>query len=234
MKSHYLEKKLALIMRPESPLLGQSEDFWRQLTNIARIRILKQDCGDKVRAFLLAESSLLVWQDRMILSTCGEGNLMAVIPWLQGQLGQESLAAWLEEVPEYGAEVSWGRRREGDVSLLKPFEDTRKTVLLEFSENKFPTEIQNLLPRDVEIFQEHQFAPVGYSCNICQGNNFLTLHFSPNVGAACLSLESYGFDRLHEKLSKVGQRALGARRILTPKPCALSLPQNLSAAGSAS
>jgi len=215
MKPLYLEKKLALILRPGLSLLDQAEAFWRELTSVARVRILRQDRAPAVRAFLLAESSLLVWRDRLMLSTCGSGELKSLVPWLKEQFGDDAVVASLYETPEWTTELSLRREVEGAVSALASWGGFRKSVLVGFARRDFPAELRALLPRDAEIFQEYDFEPVGYSCNACEGKNYLTLHFSPELEGSCLSLESRGFEKVYDAIFHA------SKELLIPTKCIL-------------
>jgi len=223
MKPVYLEKKLALILRPGLSLLDQPEAFWRELTSVARVRILRQDRAPSVRAFLLAESSLLVWRDRLMLSTCGSGELKALVPWLRKQFGAAAVAASLYETPEWSTELSLRREVGGDTALLASWGECRKSVLVGFAPRDFPAALREMLPRGAEIFQEHDFNPVGYSCNACEGEAYLTLHFSPEAEGSCLSLESRGFEAVQNALLEAGEKLLSPQTIYRSgplfKPC---------------
>ncbi len=208
MKPLYLEKKLSLILRPGLSLLDQPEAFWRELTSVARVRILRQDRAPAVRAFLLAESSLLVWRDRLMLSTCGSGELKALVPWLREKLGDDAVLASLYETPEWMTELSLRREVGGDAALLPSWGSCRKAVLVGFARRDFPAELRALLPRDAEVFQEHDFDPVGYSCNACEGKAYLTLHFSPEAEGSCLSLESRGFEKVADAIFQASKKLL--------------------------
>ncbi len=218
MKPLYLEKKLALVLRPGLSLLDQPEAFWRELTSVARVRILRQDRAPAVRAFLLAESSLLVWRDRLMLSTCGSGELKALVPWLREKFGDDAVVASLYETPEWTTELSLSREVVGDAARLAAWGGCRKAVLVGFARRDFPEELRALLPRDAEIFQEHEFDPVGYSCNACEGEAYLTLHFSPEGEGSCLSLESRGFEAVQEDLLEAGEKLLSPKMIYRSGP----------------
>lgn len=213
MKPLYLEKKLALVLRPGLSLLEQPEAFWRELTSVARVRILRQDRAPAVRAFLLAESSLLVWRDRLMLSTCGSGELKSLVPWLKEQFGDDAVVASLYETPEWTTELSLRRESEGKVSALASWGGCRKSVLVGFARRDFPAELRAVLPRNAEIFQEHDFDPAGYSCNACEGESYLTLHFSPEGEGSCLSLESRGFEAVQGALLEVAAKRLSPKTI---------------------
>ncbi|KAB2838565.1 hypothetical protein F9K50_09055, partial [bacterium] len=82
----------------------------------------------------------------------------------------------------------------------------------------FPAALREILPRGAEIFQEHDFDPVGYSCNACEGEAYLTLHFSPEAEGSCLSLESRGFDAVQNALLEAGETLLSPGTIYRSGP----------------
>ena len=216
MKHVYLEKKLTLNLRPELNWLDQPEEFWRELTATAGVRILKHARGVGVRAFLLAESSLLVWQRRLILMTCGSGEPLRLLPYLERRFGPDAIEASIFENPEFDPDLKLRRETLGISDKAEEWSKTRKTVLLDFSLRYLSAELKNLLPRKVEIFQDHDFEPVGYSCNACDGESFFTLHFSPDEASSCLSFESRGFDQAHEAILQRSLQLLHPQRVFHP------------------
>lgn len=200
MKPLYLEKKLTVLFCPEVNLLEQSDGFWQEFTAAAKVRILRQDSGKTVHSFLLAESSLLVWRDRLLLSTCGQGELRDLLPWIRKRFGENAVKAALFEAPEFSPDFSLRSCWEGDAESLAAWGKSDKSVLLDFVRRDFPDELRRLLPREAEVFQEHDFKPEGYSCNACVGDAFLTLHFSPEAHGSSCSFESRGFPTLHQEL----------------------------------
>ncbi len=97
------EKKLELIFKDEvGNLLNKPRSFWDELVDLAAAKILSSIETDDCRAFLLLESSLFVWKDRIILITCGTTTLINAAEHLVSLFGKESLKeAFYERKNEY-------------------------------------------------------------------------------------------------------------------------------------
>jgi len=82
------EKKVELVIDPELPSLRQrGESFWRDIVVRARAEVLSCVSGSRCDAYLLSESSLFVFDHKMIMITCGRTTL------------PEAVLALLETVP---------------------------------------------------------------------------------------------------------------------------------------
>ena len=67
------EKKIEIIFSKGSPsLLEKPESFWKNILKIARAEIVSKLISPQLHAYLLSESSLLVWKNRLVLITCGQ------------------------------------------------------------------------------------------------------------------------------------------------------------------
>lgn len=71
------EKKLELIVTANTPSLRSlGTDFWSTVVQCAKADILSQISNDHCDAYLLSESSLFVWDDRIVMLTCGNSRLV--------------------------------------------------------------------------------------------------------------------------------------------------------------
>ena len=71
------EKKLQVIFKPDTlPLRAMDSSFWQKVVNAANAAILSSITNEHCDAYLLSESSLFVWDDRLTLITCGETTLV--------------------------------------------------------------------------------------------------------------------------------------------------------------
>jgi len=83
-----VEKKLEVKLRPPPHLSNQpffrdiSPAEWGYLLQSFGCRILNVEKNDHFDAYLLSESSLFVYSDRVILKTCGTTRLLSCIPTL--------------------------------------------------------------------------------------------------------------------------------------------------------
>jgi S-adenosylmethionine decarboxylase len=81
------EKKIELIVSKEcSSLLDFELNFWEELVSLSQASILSKIENDYVKAFLLSESSLFVWKDRILMLTCGETKLVDSASFLISKL----------------------------------------------------------------------------------------------------------------------------------------------------
>jgi S-adenosylmethionine decarboxylase len=71
------EKKLEILTDTSfPPLRSLGNDFWRRVVELARARIISAISGNSCDAYLLSESSLFVWDRRMLMITCGKTTLI--------------------------------------------------------------------------------------------------------------------------------------------------------------
>ena len=74
------EKKFELIVSlSEKSLLDLDNSFWHEIVHACKASILSEVNNKYVKAFLLSESSLFVWHDRIIMITCGTTGLANAI-----------------------------------------------------------------------------------------------------------------------------------------------------------
>mmetsp|Transcript_32238 Transcript_32238/g.95929 ORF Transcript_32238/g.95929 Transcript_32238/m.95929 type:complete len:407 (+) Transcript_32238:82-1302(+) len=80
------EKKLEVYFRTSvsqpSGFRQYGAEAWSELLSLAACTILNQRSNDHCDAYLLSESSLFVFADRVILKTCGTTTLLLVLPRL--------------------------------------------------------------------------------------------------------------------------------------------------------
>jgi len=71
------EKKLEILAAGPLPSLRSlGNDFWGRVVGLARARIISAVSDDACDAYLLSESSLFVWNWRMLMITCGRTTLI--------------------------------------------------------------------------------------------------------------------------------------------------------------
>jgi S-adenosylmethionine decarboxylase len=71
------EKKLEMIIEPSRPSLRSwGDEVWAEVVAQAQAQILSKISSDHCDAYLLSESSLFVWDDRLTMITCGQTTLV--------------------------------------------------------------------------------------------------------------------------------------------------------------
>lgn len=77
------EKKLEIVFTKEAGnLLKRPESFWHNLVEKAKAKILSSVVNPSLQAYLLSESSLFVWENRLTLITCGQTTLIEAAKFL--------------------------------------------------------------------------------------------------------------------------------------------------------
>jgi len=75
------EKKLELILcAPRPKIRANRNDRWKRVVRAAGADILSRKSTRQLDAYLLSESSLFVWDDRILMITCGRTTLTAALP----------------------------------------------------------------------------------------------------------------------------------------------------------
>lgn len=72
------EKKAEIVFRDVN-LFEKDQDYWSEVVEKCEAKILSSVKTDKVHAYLLSESSLFVWEDRVLLITCGTTTLVHAV-----------------------------------------------------------------------------------------------------------------------------------------------------------
>ncbi len=87
------EKKAEVIIK--APLLSLlddiDDDFWTALVQCCNAQILSSIRNDDCKAFLLSESSLFVWHDRLLILTCGNTRLVHSVEFFIQQIGMDKI-----------------------------------------------------------------------------------------------------------------------------------------------
>lgn len=152
------EKKVELVVGPKlRPLRAKSEKFWEKIVLASGATILSKIENDSCTAFVLSESSLFVWNDRVLLLTCGTTKLVDAVMLMESEFGAENIEslifqrknefrAWeqstnfLEDVESFKTRLDGTAMRFGKIDshhnllfhLNKPFEFSEADSTLEF------------------------------------------------------------------------------------------------------
>lgn len=85
------EKKLEIVFKAgQSSLRSKGDSFWNQVVEMSNAKILSKVSNDHLDAYLLSESSLFVWDDRILMITCGTTTLINAAEYLAQEFGKES------------------------------------------------------------------------------------------------------------------------------------------------
>jgi S-adenosylmethionine decarboxylase len=86
------EKKFEIILNPNSPsLLELPRAFWDSLVAKSEATIIGEARSDEMIAYLLSESSLFIWHDRVTMITCGRTTLANAVEYFLSERGVDQL-----------------------------------------------------------------------------------------------------------------------------------------------
>ncbi|WP_028865153.1 S-adenosylmethionine decarboxylase [Psychromonas aquimarina] len=88
------EKRLQITLQ-HSNLLQFPDSFWQEMVRQAGALILSKIENAQVKAYLLSESSLFVWKNKLLLITCGNTHLVKAAQFFQKELGKENIHSLL-------------------------------------------------------------------------------------------------------------------------------------------
>lgn len=75
------EKKLEIILTAPNPAMRDNQDHkWDRVVRASGAEILSHIATENIDAYLLSESSLFVWEDRILMLTCGRTTLINAVP----------------------------------------------------------------------------------------------------------------------------------------------------------
>lgn len=84
------EKRLFICINAVN-LLGVDDSFWQQLVAHSGAEILSSSSNQHLKAYLLSESSLFIWQDKLLLITCGNTQLVKAALFIQQQFTKQQI-----------------------------------------------------------------------------------------------------------------------------------------------
>lgn len=225
------EKKIELRVKQGNVSLRRfSREFWEQGLALAGADILSVLSNHDCDAYVLSESSLFVWDNKILLITCGNTNLVEAAVFLIDEVNADNIASFTYQRKSEFLSHLQTTRFEDDCQQLRtrlngtayrvghldghhhylfccdaPDTLSRSTSLLMYhikgdvadylrqpvqtkSKIKALLQLQQLLPDFV--FDDHLFDPCGYSINGLHGEQFLTMHITPQEHSAYVSIET--------------------------------------------
>lgn len=84
------EKKFEIVTN-NARLLKRPESFWAKTVGLAGAQILSKVSNTEMTAYLLSESSLFVWDNRIVMLTCGRTSLIKALLHVLEEFGPENV-----------------------------------------------------------------------------------------------------------------------------------------------
>ncbi|WP_372880825.1 S-adenosylmethionine decarboxylase [Psychromonas sp.] len=88
------EKRLDICVKGVD-LFTFPDDFWQKMVQQADAFIISKIKNKQLKAYLLSESSLFIWQDRLLMITCGNTHLVKAAQFFQKKAGREYIQSLL-------------------------------------------------------------------------------------------------------------------------------------------
>lgn len=199
---HAPEKSLELVFPQNAPtLLQEGRAFWQDWLNPVGVMILSEIQNPFCRAFLLSESSLFVFQQKLLLITCGHrlsedaatklSSHDLLKNWAEKNWDEicllEEKNLVLQEKPEVRGPIFVGcpaRRRTA-------FMDLNPSALAHFTGNNWTLPGLTIFNRHFNLTDKHIFTtPAGFSANFLGDTQYACVHISPTAKPCYASLES--------------------------------------------
>ncbi|MBS0012620.1 MAG: hypothetical protein KFF46_01515 [Desulfobacterales bacterium] len=116
------EKKLEIILAAPDPALRSNEDGrWNKVVAASGAEIVSVISGPDMDAYLLSESSLFVWADRVLMITCGKTTLIKAVPELVQTIDKDRIAFFFYERKNLMYPQYQPADFESDVAMLTEF-----------------------------------------------------------------------------------------------------------------
>ncbi|MFP4475844.1 MAG: adenosylmethionine decarboxylase [Desulfatibacillaceae bacterium] len=116
------EKKLEIILTaPRPDLRGDDPARWDRVVRASRATILSKKSTPDMDAWLLSESSLFVWDDRILMITCGRTTLIHALPEILAFVDREEVGFVFYERKNLMYPTDQQSDFEQDVAYLETF-----------------------------------------------------------------------------------------------------------------
>lgn len=239
------EKKVEIIVNPSiGTLLDIPRDYWQTLVESCQATIISEIKNDELIAFLLSESSLFVWSDRILMLTCGQTVLInSVVEFvkkfgvgeidtliyqrknecfseLQTTSFQDDVVTIRESIPGkayrfgkahghynqlYHSESDYRASSDDKTGELLMYDLDEQVIDAFINQNMDNEKIRRFLKLDKIIndyqIDDHVFSPYGYSLNAIKGENYLTIHITPEPKSSYASVEFTDVNNADEMIS---------------------------------
>lgn len=116
------EKKLEIILsEPRPDLRDNSDRRWHRVVAASGAEVISQISSGEMDAYLLSESSLFVWPDRILMITCGKTVLLKAVPEILKIVGLQNVAMLFYERKNLMFPSDQPADFESDVEMLTPY-----------------------------------------------------------------------------------------------------------------
>ena len=86
-----------ILSAPQPGLRTDKDRLWESIVRLSRAEIINRLRTAEMDAYLLSESSLFVWNDRILLITCGQTTPVMAVPAILDHVGEAGVAFFFYE-----------------------------------------------------------------------------------------------------------------------------------------
>lgn len=226
---------MELVLRhPVTGLRDNSDGRWDRVVEASRSRVLSVMKTSLLDAYLLSESSLFVWDDRVLMITCGRTTLIRALPVILSFVREADVAHLFyerknlmypkDQPSDFEREVSYLETFfPGKSYRLGPANHDHVHVFYSSSEDQAPEKdatmeilMHEIDPGALSVFTKDGgrtpadayrdsgmkailpemesdaflFDPVGFSVNGISGDDYMTVHVTPQPSGSYASFET--------------------------------------------
>ena len=231
-----VEKKVELVVTTDFPSLrSMDRAILEEFVQAAGAQVISIASNQYCDAYLLSESSMFVYDDYLLMITCGCTGLINAVQKMLQHIPPESIALlfyerkkeyfpeqqasnFLEDVQRLqqwlpGQVVRVGDERHHGVQMFctsRPYVPDRSDSTLEVLMHDIAPQTaarfteSGIIRRSVLdplfpgfMIHDHVFSPVGYSRNAVRGEEYYTIHVTPEEAGSYVSFET-NFDFRHD------------------------------------
>lgn len=85
------EKKIEIVFSSQINIRKELSSLWEHILGLADIKILSSINNEVLDAYLLSESSLFIWDHRILIITCGRSKLINSIEYILKTISQKNI-----------------------------------------------------------------------------------------------------------------------------------------------
>ena len=118
------EKRLEIVLRSKQHNLGKNiNDCWERVVKAGNAHIISKISNRYVCTYLLSESSLFVWNDRILMITCGNTTPVSALPEILNIINKQNIAYLFYERERSNFSKKLSCRFADDVASIRNFFD---------------------------------------------------------------------------------------------------------------
>ncbi|MBE8163217.1 MAG: adenosylmethionine decarboxylase [Bdellovibrionaceae bacterium] len=129
------EKKVEIIFSKEVNIKKKLQPLWKDILNLANIKILSSISNKNIEAYLLSESSLFVWDHRILIITCGQSKLISSIEYILKNIDKKNIEFLIYERKNEYLPLEQKTSFKEDVATLNKYDNGEAFLLGELDEH---------------------------------------------------------------------------------------------------